>query len=104
MWNQLEDQLGTTNNKDYSRYVDAENGVIAKLYTFNIITTPSMPVYDNASTPAVKAFGTAGSTTDNEMVLCYQEKHLELALGEIKFFENKDDEWVDVFDMQMRLE
>lgn len=91
MWNQLEDQLKASNNKDYSRYVDAENGVIAKLYTFNIITVPSMPVYNNAGTPAPKAWGAAGATTDNEAVLCYQKNALELALGEIRFYENIGD-------------
>lgn len=91
MWAQMEDDLKATANRDYSRYEDAANGVIAKLYTFNIVVVPNMPVYDNAGTPVKKAYGAAGAISDNEMVLCYQKNCLELALGDIKFFENSQD-------------
>lgn len=105
MWAQLEDELKATNNRDYSKVLDPENGIMAKLYGFNIIVTPTMPVYDNAGTPVKKAYGAAGTVSDNEAVLCYQKSCLELALGEIKFFEKIGDPqfYGDVYSALVRM-
>lgn len=105
MWAQLEDELKVTTTRDYSALNDPANGVIAKLYGFNIMTTPNMPVYNNAGTPVVKAYGAAGATTDNEAVLCWHKGALELALGDIKFFENINDPqyYGDVYSALVRM-
>lgn len=91
MWSQLEEELKATNSKDYSAYNDAREGVIGKLYGFEIVTTTTVVTYDNAAVPQPKAVGAVGATTDNDAVYCYQKNHLELALGDIKFFENNQD-------------
>lgn len=88
MWSQLEEELKATNAKDYSLYNDAKEGVIGRLYGFDIVTTNNVAVYDNASTPVVKAVGALGAATDNDAVFCYQKDCVELALGDIKFFED----------------
>lgn len=105
MWAQLEDELKATNAKDYSMYADAANGAIAKLYGFDIVTTTNVATYDNSATPVVKAVGALGATTDNDAVFCYQKDCVELALGEIKFFEqtNHPQMYGDVYSALVRM-
>lgn len=105
MWSQLETDLAAISTRDYSRYVDAEKGVINKLYGFEIIVTPTMPTWSSTGTPVVQAFGYAGATTDCDGVLCYQKDCLELALGEIKFFDNPNDPtyYGDVYSALVRM-
>lgn len=91
MWSQLEDELKVTTTRDYSMLNDPKEGVIAKLYSFNVMVTPIMPIFTNNATPVIKAYGAAGAANDNEAVLCWQKSALELALGEIQFFEKLDD-------------
>jgi Phage capsid protein len=105
MWSQLEGQLQAMPAKDYSVVMDPIEGEIRRLYGFTIITTPVMPVYDNAATPVVRAVGAAGTIADNDAVLFYQKNHLELALGEIKFFEtpNSAIDYGDVYSALVRM-
>lgn len=181
MWSQLEDELKATNAKDYSLYSDAANGVIAKLYGFDIVTTTNTVVYDSGTitastwarstttatittpaphglatgntvqvsvtsdaaaiplgvytitvtgastftftclnaggasgtashtspiaTPVVRAVGALGAITDNDAVFCYQQDCVELALGEIKFFEqtNHPQMYGDVYSGLVRM-
>lgn len=92
MFDQLEDEVKATSTRDYSRIEDPTTGIIAKLYTFNIVVVPNMtPVYTNAATPVVKAYGAAGAATDNDSAICYQKNALELAKGDVKFFANEGD-------------
>lgn len=92
MFDQLEDEVRLTSTRDYSRIEDPTTGIIAKLYTFNIVVVPNAtPIYNNAGTPVVKAYGAAGAITDNDSVICYQKNALELAMGDVKFFANEGD-------------
>lgn len=90
MFSQLENSLTATQYKDFSRIEDAENGVIRRLYGFDIITRPDVSVY-NAGATAVNAYGAAPAVTDNDAVLCWQKNYVERAKGEVKFFENLND-------------
>jgi hypothetical protein len=105
MWSQLENELKATNTRDYSVVMDPIEGEIKRLYGFNIITTPVMPIYDNAATPVVRAVGAAGAITDNDAVLFYQKNSVELALGEIKFFETAGSaiDYGDVYSALVRM-
>lgn len=94
-WAQIEEDLRVSNSRDFSRYNDAaegtltnktKSGSIGRLYGFDIYTTPSVVAYDNTATPVLKAYGALGATTDNDAILCWQERTVERALGEIKFF------------------
>jgi hypothetical protein len=76
--------------RDMALELDMKNGVLSRLYGFNILERSYVATYDNASTPVIKPVGAAGATTDNDVVLCYQKNCVELALGEVKVFEELD--------------
>jgi hypothetical protein len=105
MFSQLSAQLETTSTRDYSVVFDPIEGEIKKLYGFIIVTTPNMPIYDNAATPVVRPVGAAGAITDNDAVLFYQKNHVEMALGEIKFFETTGSaiDYGDVYSALVRM-
>lgn len=85
-WSQIETALSISTNRDFSAYLDAKEGAIGRLYSFDIYTTPSTVVYDNTATPVIKAYGAAGAITDNDAILCWHERFVERSVGEIKFF------------------
>ena len=74
--------------RDYAGEMDMKNGVIVKLFGFNIIERSSTLVYDNTGTPVPKAVGAAGAATDNDSVICWQKNAVERALGTVDFFED----------------
>jgi hypothetical protein len=73
--------------RDVGAELDMKNGVIQKLYGFNILERGSMPVYNNSA--VVKAVGAAGATTDNEAVLCWQKNALAKALGDVNLYDDQ---------------
>ncbi len=93
-WAQIEDELRISTSRDFSAYLDAKEGTlsnakgdsIGRLYGFDIYTTPNTVVYNDSATPVVKAYGALGAGTDNDAILCYQERMVEAAIGVIKFF------------------
>lgn len=91
--------------RDYGAELDLREGVVAKLYGFEIMERSSVLVYDNTATPVVKAIGAAGETTDNAAVLCWQKNAVERAKGEVKFFENDGDAtyYGDVYSALVRM-
>lgn len=87
---QLQDDT-TLQARDMAKELDMTNGVITRLYGFDIIERSWTAAYDNAGTPVVKALGAASAVTDNDAAVCYQEDHVALAMGQTKIFENLDD-------------
>jgi hypothetical protein len=71
--------------------LDAKEGKVAKLFSFEILTRSHAGIYDNTGTPVPKAPETASATTDNLAVLCFQKNAVALATGTTDFFENKQD-------------
>jgi hypothetical protein len=71
--------------------LDAKEGKVVKLFGFEIMTRVHAGVYDNTGTPVPKTPETAGATTDNLCVLCWQKNAVALAQGTVDFFENKQD-------------
>jgi len=90
--------------RDTSLELDMKNGVIARLYGFNILERSYVATYNNAATPAIKAVGAAGAATDNDVVLCFQKNSVELALGTVQVFEelDKPDYYGDVYSALVR--
>lgn len=86
MYDQFITSLSATQYRDFSQAYDPVNGILGRLYGFNIMMRSSVLIYD--ASYAVKAVGAAGATTDNEAVLCWQQNSVERALGEVKFFED----------------
>lgn len=82
------DSLSDTQSKDFSRYMDAENGVIGKLHSFNIMTRASVIASTNAD--AIKALGAALAATDHLASFAWQKQCLEFAMGDVKLFEDKN--------------
>lgn len=89
MFDAFYDTLGETNAKDFSRFMDAENGVIGKLHGFSIMTRSSILAADN--TDAIKAVGSALAATDNLVSLAWQKNTVAFAIGDKKLFQRKDD-------------
>lgn len=91
--------------RDVSAELDLKNGVIAKLYGFNVLERSSTAVYNNAGTPAVKAVGAAGAATDNDSIVCWQKNSVARAMGTAKVFEElgKPEYYGDVYSALLRL-
>jgi len=77
-----------TANRDVIRDMNLPEGVVNRLYGFNILERANVLVYTNAGTPAVKLPDAVGATTDNDCVLCWQKNSLEKAMGTTDFFED----------------
>jgi hypothetical protein len=76
--------------RDFGRELDITNGVITRLFGFNLMERNGTAVYDNAGTPVVKPVGAAGAATDNEAVVCWHRSAVEAALGTVDIFEDTD--------------
>lgn len=77
--------------RDNALDMNLKDGVVGRLYGFNLIERSSTPVFTNASPPVVKALGAASATTDNMSVVCWQKNAVAKALGSVKFFEALND-------------
>jgi len=82
------DSLSDTNAKDFSRFADAENGVVGKLHGFNIMTRSAVLASSNAD--AIKALGSSLAATDNLASLAWHKNSVAFAIGDTKLFQDKD--------------
>jgi hypothetical protein len=69
-------------------YVTLPEGVINRLYGFNLMMRSDVITYDNSATPVPKAPGSASATDDNVATLCWQKDQVARALGTVNFFEH----------------
>jgi hypothetical protein len=88
MADELTDSLTATQYRDFSQYYDAATGVIGKLYGFNIMTRSSVAMATAAN--VINPLGTAVAATNNVVSMCWQKNAVARALGEKKFFEDKN--------------
>lgn len=77
--------------RDVGAELDMKNGVIMRLYGFDIMERSSTVLYTNAGTPVAKDPDAAGATTDNQSVLCWHPMSVEGALGMVDTFERLND-------------
>lgn len=77
--------------RDYAGEVDVKNGIITRLFGFNLMERSGVLKYTNAATPVVKDPGAATAATDNDAVLCWQQGFVERALGTVDMFERLND-------------
>ncbi|MBT9139166.1 MAG: hypothetical protein DDT31_01747 [Syntrophomonadaceae bacterium] len=77
--------------RDFQRDVDLKNGIIGRLFGFEVMDRSSTLIYDNATVPVKKALGAASAATDNAAALCWQKQSLCKAIGNIDVFEKIDD-------------
>jgi hypothetical protein len=71
------------------------SGVISKMFGFDIMLRPSVVVYDNSGTPALKAVDADGTptteaTTDNMACLAFHPNYVAKALGTTDVFYDED--------------
>lgn len=88
MADQLFESLTNTQYRDFSQYADAKEGVIGRLYGFNIMKRSSVAVASSAL--AINPWGAAIEATDLDVSFVWQKNAVARALGEVKFFENPD--------------
>lgn len=77
--------------RDSSSEVDYKNGIIARLYGFDIMERATVLTYSNAGTPVSKSPEDATAATDNAGALFYHPSSLERALGNVDTFERLND-------------
>lgn len=92
-------------NRDSSMELDMKNGIVTRLYGFDLIERSETVIYDNTGTPIAKSPAAAAAATDNASVFCWHPKFVHRAVGAIKFFENGDDAQfqADVYSAQVRI-
>lgn len=98
-------QLMADNNLKYAfqQVVNLPEGVIAKLYGFNILERSS--VVRLATDLAVKLPTAANATTDNNAALFWQMDMLERALGDVNMFDDysRPEYYGDIFSFLVRM-
>lgn len=106
MYAELMDSLSSNQMAAYQQTADVANGVLGKLYGFNIMErstvthfnahadasgTAGQPGYVAAVPAAPIAPGTALNATDNVACIAWQKDSVAKALGDIKPFQSMDD-------------
>lgn len=91
MYDQLMSDLSATQYRDFSASLDQANGVVGKLYGFNIMQRSQVARYTNASTPVPVSWATAGAAAHNAAALAWHKNSVERALGMVNFFEKLGD-------------
>lgn len=87
---QLLADLTGANKYAFKDTADEKNGVVGKLWGFNILVRSSV-VVAAASGDAPKLQDAATATDDNVAALFWQKDHLERAYGDVELFENQKD-------------
>lgn len=77
--------------RDTTKELDLENGVVKRLYGFEIYERSNVLTYNAAGTPVVKDPGAAGAATDNAAALAWHPTVVERALGTVKMFDSIGD-------------
>lgn len=88
---ELLDQLmsdPTLQARDFGKELDLANGVVARLWGFDIIERSSTLIYTNAATPVRKAIDATAAATDNASAFCYHPSAVAKAMGDVNFFED----------------
>lgn len=105
MFQQLTDDMSATQYRDFSAAYDVKDGVLGRLFGFNIMMRSGVVSYNNSTSPVVNAYGATPNATDNDGVLCWQISAVERAVGQILFFERIGDPtyYGDVYSVSVRM-
>lgn len=88
MYSQLLADMTTQEAMAFHAQADVANGVLGKLYSFNIMMRSKSGRYTAALAP--KEWTTAGATTDQAAVLAWHEGSVCRALGETEMFDDEN--------------
>lgn len=105
---ELLDQLQsdtTLQARDFGGELDFKNGVIARLWGFEILERSSVLRYTDATTPVRVAIDAAGAAAHNDSALCWQKNALASAMGDVKFFEDlkNPEHYGDIYSANVRM-
>lgn len=90
LYDQFLTALGSTTYKDFSRYMDAANGIVGKLHGFTFLEPrPSVLRYASDAS-AVNTPDAAGADTDQAGIIAWQLDQVIKALGSTKIYDNTD--------------
>lgn len=89
MYSQLLNDLTANENTAFLASADAQNGILGKLYSFNVMMRSKVGLYTVAK--VAKSWSTAGAATDLAAALAWHDQSVCRALGEVKAFENEGD-------------
>ena len=89
MYSQLLNNLTANENANFLASADAQNGVLGKLYSFNIMMRSKAALYTGDKAPKLRS--TAGAATDLAAALAWHDQSVCRSLGEVKAFENEGD-------------
>ncbi len=105
LFQQLTDDMSATQYRDFSAAYDVKDGILGRLFGFNIMMRSGVATYTNDTAPVVNPYGATPNATDNDGVLCWQTGAVERALGQIKFFEKIGDPtyYGDVYSVSVRM-
>lgn len=93
MLDQLTTSLDTNANRDFSRGYDQANGIVGRIYGFDIIERSNVGIAAAAYSGGnldMKALGSATAATDDVISVCFQKNSVAKAMGDVKFYEDKD--------------
>ena len=105
MLQEITDDMSATQYRDFSAAFDVKNGVLGRLFGFNIMMRSAVVTYTNDVAPVVNAVGLTPAATDNDGILCWQIGAVERAIGQINFFEKIGDPtyYGDVYSVSVRM-
>lgn len=89
MYSQLLSDLTQSENMAFLASADAANGIVGKLFSFNVMTRSTVALYD--STKTKKAWSADGTATDLAAALAWHEQSVCRAIGDVKVFESEGD-------------
>lgn len=105
MFQQLTDDMSATQYRDFSAAYDVKEGVLGRLFGFNIMMRGSVVSYSNDTAPIVNEYGADAGDEDNDGVLCWQISAVERALGQVTFYERIGDPtyYGDIYSVGVRM-
>ena len=103
MYDQLTAELSTTQYRDFSMSFNQADGIVGKLFGFNIMQRSTV-LRHTITTNGVKTPDAAEAATDNAGVLIWQATQVERAVGNVEAFENLKDATMygDVYSFLLR--
>jgi hypothetical protein len=105
MFHQLTDDMSATQYRDFSAAFDPKDGVLGRLFGFNIMMRGNVATYTDDTNPIVNPYGATANVDDNDGALCWQTGAVERALGQITFFERIGDPtyFGDIYSVSVRM-
>lgn len=88
MYAQLLDDLTEGDQRAFFASADAQNGILGKLFSFNVMQRSQVLRYATGGT--LTKWGTTGAADDNAAGLAWHMNSLSRALGEVKMFGDVD--------------